>query len=148
MKLLPLLLLSALLSGCLLSTNPNYTEDSTFFDERLVGTYEKEGIWIVTSHPENPKQYRIQLRERNESIQLKGTLFRLGESTYLDIQKEKENVSKAGDPAGPSQIQFLSELLKDEKHAVLGLRIEENGVTLFGSDIHSLRSKRPIEDLS
>ena len=142
MKTIALLLLTLVLSGCLLSTTPFYTENSIITDDQFVGMYEKDGTWIVSTDPNNPKHYRIMLRERNEWIELEGTLFTIGEKTYLDLKKEKENPSTAGDPAGSSQVQFLSKILSDSTHAVLGISIDEDGITLFGSDIFALRNFR------
>tara|TARA_R100000027_G_scaffold58607_1_gene48592 strand:- start:364 stop:948 length:585 start_codon:yes stop_codon:yes gene_type:complete len=142
MKTIALLLFPLVLSGCLLSTAPFYTEDSIITDGQFVGTYEKDGTWIVSTAPNNPKHYRIMLRERNEWIELEGTLFTIDEKIYLDLKKEKENPSTAEDLAGSSQVQFLSKILSDSTHAVLGISIDEDGITLFGSDIFAIRNFR------
>jgi hypothetical protein len=142
MKPLLLLFFTLLLSGCLSSNDPFYTESSIVTDDRLIGTFEKDGIWSIKKHPSIPKHYSILLRERKEWIELDGTLFTIDSETYLDLKKEKENPSTAGDPAGSSQVQFLSKLLKNDTHTVLGISIEDDSITLKGSDIHALRAFR------
>jgi hypothetical protein len=77
-----------LLSGCwTVSVNPWFSDDTLTYDERLLGTWQRENLVIVFT-PDADNTYRLQLideREKDKVELLKGRLVKLGDLHYLDL---------------------------------------------------------------
>jgi hypothetical protein len=86
-KFLILIVLIAILSGCLPSLNPIYTENDIFFNKDLVGTWteadkEKEK-WIFEKDGEN--QYKLTYLEEGKKASFKAHLAKIGEYHFLNL---------------------------------------------------------------
>lgn len=79
--------LAAVLTGCIPSVNPFYTEQDVSFDPRLVGLWQKSGeqeTWQFEK--EGEKAYKLTLtdKDRRRGV-LKARLFKQSDDLYLDV---------------------------------------------------------------
>lgn len=90
-----------MLAACYpLSLQPLFTDGDVTVDAGLEGVWQKvggEAQWIVEA-PQG-RQYRVTLREGNETEHLVVRLGRLGEATFLEMRGEKDPDSSQAIPA-------------------------------------------------
>jgi hypothetical protein len=85
-------LLALLMGGCLpvMSLHPLYTEDTTVFEEKLLGTWTPDsnepGMWQFTPAQDEPKAYKLIIHDKDDN---KGSftarLVKLDSRYFLDI---------------------------------------------------------------
>lgn len=152
MKLIPTALLisvAALLGGCLVSSNPFYDTHAIVQDDRFVGHYsndEAQSVWEVTKTGAPPGRYRLILHERGTQSEYAGTLFKIDQSTFLDVFAEKV-ADIPRDPGGPpSPGELLNEFISGRRHVVFRIEVRDDALTLWvalPNDLASLLEKEP-----
>src|SRR5258708_34217816 len=93
-RILILLAATYLLTGCLTSPNPFYTDAQVFQDDRILGDYRdpktQEGA-LVERDMDHERRYMIRCFEGKNGrywIWYVATLFKFGGVTYLDLYHE------------------------------------------------------------
>lgn len=79
--------LAAVLTGCMPSVNPFYTDQDLVFDPRLVGTWQKSGeaeTWQFEKEGENAYKLTLIDKEGRRGL-LKARLFKQRDELYLDL---------------------------------------------------------------
>lgn len=114
MKTISLLLLvvSFLLSGCLTSPNPFYAENDITQNDHLLGDYrdpETHDGFLIQHDDDRKGRYLVRCVEGasgGHSITFTGTLFKLGEKTFLDLIPISDSSFNhiGGTPPGPVEI--------------------------------------------
>jgi hypothetical protein len=152
MKLFSLALLvfvTALLGGCLVSSNPFYDAHAIVQDDRFVGLYpndETQSVWEVTKTSAPPGRYRLILHERGTQSEYTGTLFEIGKATFLDVFAEKA-ADIPRDPGGPPTAgELLKELTADRRHVVFRIEVGDGALALWvalPNNLATLLDKEP-----
>jgi len=83
------LLMTALLSGCVISINPLYTEETIVFDPQLLGRWDAGGDETWHFEADNPRSYTVTVRDGDERGVLIAHLVQLGEFRFLDLYPEE-----------------------------------------------------------
>ncbi len=135
------LLLTAILSGCLTSTNPFYKPEQVIKDDRLLGTYADKRAghnWTIKKNDDDPKCYTATLRQGNAWSNYTLTLFKSGGFTYLDFFPEADS-SLARDPGGPPTMsQIMKSLTSQPLHFVVLANITKDGIHISTSSREGL----------
>lgn len=104
LKLSAVLVIAMLLTGCVPSLHPLYTEKDAVFDRALLGSWTEEGSgdrWVFKEGKK--KAYDLTVTSEGESAKFKAHLVRLGKTLFLDIYPEK--------PEKIEQILYLAHLI-------------------------------------
>jgi len=131
-----LLLLAAafLLSGCLTSPNPFYTEADITHDDRLLGDYRdpktQEGF-MIRRDMDHQGRYMVRSNEGEHGqywITFIGTLFKVGDKTFLDLYPSSDSsfYQIGGTPPGSTEI--LHGLVYQPLHLVARVDFTDAGV--------------------
>ena len=135
MKNLSLLLLTALLCGCISSSEPFYTESSKVKDDRLIGTFtDEKNSTSVTIEEEDEENYIIKYSLPEGDVIFSGTLFELGDDTYIDIVMLSSEFEEGGSRTVPGPGDFIKRIFMSERHVILGIEIDEGSIELKGND--------------
>lgn len=79
----------SILSGCIPTLNPIYTEKDLVFESELLGTWTKskpKEIWTFDQKSET--EYLLTYSKKRKHITFKAHLLKIGESLYLDLYPE------------------------------------------------------------
>jgi len=89
-NMLAILTLAALMTGCVPSLHPLYTEKDVVFDPALVGTWEeKDGKNTWTFQKSGDKGYELVSTEGGEPGRFEAHLVQLGKYSFLDTYPEE-----------------------------------------------------------
>jgi hypothetical protein len=124
--------------GCLVSSNPFYEAGDIVRDDHLIGTYvdrQDEVFWKAVASPSPAGRYEVLLADHGAISHFLGTLFRIGDATYLDLTAIGA-VAVFVDPAPvsgvPSLSQRMSQLVGDgRQHLVLRIFVTPAQVTYW-----------------
>lgn len=132
--------LAAVLSfaGCLVSPNPFYEAGDVIRDDALLGTYvdrQETVFWKAVPSPAQAGRYEILLADHGAISHFFGTLFRIGDGTYLDLTALGP-LAVYVDPKPvtgvPSVSQRMDQLVGDgREHLVLKVALSSAGVTYW-----------------
>jgi hypothetical protein len=125
-------------AGCLVSPNPFYETGDVIRDDALLGTYvdrQDTVFWKAIPSPAQAGRYEILLADHGAISHFLGTLFRIGDGTYLDLTAIGP-VAVFVDPRPssgvPSVSQRMSQLVGDgREHLVLRVAVSPAGVTYW-----------------
>jgi hypothetical protein len=87
--LMPILLLSA----CIPSLQPFYTEKDLIFESSLVGSFsdnEGSGLWTFTKSAD--LEYKLTIKDKEKSSTFSTHLFQLGSDHFIDLYAAKESL--------------------------------------------------------
>lgn len=134
MKNLLLLLLTALLCGCISSSEPFYTESTQVKDDRLIGTFTDEKNSTSVTIEEEEDNYIIKYSLPEGDVIFVGTLFELGDETYIDVVMLSSEFEEEGFRTVPGPSDFIKRIFMSERHVIFGIKIDEGSIELKGND--------------
>ena len=139
-----LIIASLGLAGCFTSEQPFYEEGQIIQDARIEGRHEhyihsppsktgegrKEGsVWTIRSSEGEGKRgkYDVHVRDKEVSIKLVGTLFKVGETVFLDLYPVTDSgVRFAPESASISEIMRLA--FYSPRHVVWKVELSDTGI--------------------
>jgi hypothetical protein len=90
---------AVLLTGCWQkSVYPFYRDKDVFFEEKLIGSWheagkqEDEGTTWSFEKAEPSKVYKVHIADKETKLDCDGRLFKLGETTFLDLHSRNRGV--------------------------------------------------------
>jgi hypothetical protein len=92
-RLLIALLAILLLSACIPSLQPFYTEKDLVFEPALVGSFgEKDGSATWTFTKSADREYNLTIKDKEKSSSFVTHLFKLGNDRFIDLYAVKESL--------------------------------------------------------
>ncbi len=126
------------LAGCLVSPNPFYDNGDVVTDENLVGTYvdqQEDVYWKAIPSPAQAGRYEVLLADHGAISHFLGTLFKIGNGTYLDLKAIGAVVVNTGPVTStsmPSMSQRIDQLLGDgTQHLVVRIATSQGDATYW-----------------
>lgn len=99
-KLIALLCLGILLTQCVPSIHPLYTEKDLVIDDRIIGKWwegTNEGEYWIFKKAKGTKAYTLELTQENgKAFYFKTHLVKLGQQYYLDFYPDASNQDENG----------------------------------------------------
>ncbi len=126
------------LAGCLVSPNPFYDNGDIVTDENLVGTYvdrQEDVYWKAMPSPAQARRYEVLFADHGAISHFLGTLFKIGNGTYLDLKAIGAVAVYTGpvpSTSMPSMSQRIDQLLGDgTQHLVVRIAASKGDATYW-----------------
>ncbi len=126
------------LAGCLVSPNPFYDNGDIVTDDNLVGTYvdhQEDVYWKAIPSPAQAGRYEVLLADHGAISHFLGTLFKIGNGTYLDLKAIGAVAVYTGpvpSTSMPSMSQRIDQLLGDgTQHLVVRIAASKGDATYW-----------------
>jgi hypothetical protein len=130
-RLVLLMVFSVCLAGCLTSPNAFYTESDVIQDDRIIGSYLDDKLkgFTVEHDVDHKGRYLVVYHDSSSYwVNWTGTLFKLGDKTYLDLCAHSGSEMENGAPGPPTTTEFYEGLTGPSNHLVVRLTITELGI--------------------
>jgi hypothetical protein len=122
-RLFILLLLPFVLTGCLTSINPFFTDADIIRDDRLIGTYpdvgDKDVKFVITASHDHEGRYDIRIYDQHAWIAYVGTLFKIGDITFLDLYPSGDSAMRRDSGGPPTTTELLHSFTFQPLHLVI-----------------------------
>jgi hypothetical protein len=128
--------LGLLITSCITSPNPFYTERDIFQDDRILGDYAEgntEDCSAIRKDPDHSEHYILRYYRKQHPekwIELAATLFRVGTNSYVDLFPVDESSFEHIPGVPPSGMDVIRNIMHQPLHALARISINDKGVAL------------------